>query len=86
MFHRWPLWMIWQVFSTECGTKSINLNVVTEQMMKSKKLKLNEVKCHVMHIGRKKSCPTLKVNGSEMSQVSDEKYLGQYVSKNKLDK
>ena len=68
--------------ATKCDTDSIKLNVKTEETMKAKKLKLNEDKCHVMHIGKTKSCPPLKINNKDMKDVDHEKYLGQYISSN----
>ena len=68
--------------ATKCGVDSIKLNVKTEETMKAKKLKLNEDKCHVMHIGKhtNANCPNLQVNDKQMKEVQHEKYLGQYIS------
>ena len=37
---------------SECGIDALKMNVKTSEMIKSKKLKLSEKKCHVMHIHR----------------------------------
>jgi hypothetical protein len=67
---------------SQCNVDSIKLNVKTEETIKSKKLKLNEEKCHIMHIGKQKLCPHLQINKTEMKHVQYDKYLGQYVASN----
>ena len=38
-------------------------------------------KCHKMHIGKKNTfCPTLKVHGSIMQEVTEDVYLGDIIS------
>ena len=38
-------------------------------------------KCHKLHIGRvTRDCPALKVHGTEMLEVKDDKYLGDILS------
>ena len=58
----------------------VKLNAQIEEKVKSKKLKLGEDKCHVLHVGKAKTCLNLQVHGIDMENVKSEKYLGQYIS------
>ena len=61
-----------------CGDESLNLNIITEEMIKAKKLRFNTDKCHVIHVGKSQhNCANLKVHGVTMKRVENEKYLGQ---------
>ena len=51
--------------SVTCENKSFLANVKVISFMESKKLKLNDKKCHKMHLVKTNSnCPSLKVHSS----------------------
>ena len=62
---------------TKCGIPSLITNNTLKNFIASKRLTLNEEKCHKFHIGGNEIiCPKLSVNQSEMKQVTQIKYLG----------
>ena len=72
---------------SKCGLESISLNTFITTQIELKRLKFHvpdavgKSKCHKMHIGRRDTlCPTLKVHGTVMQEVSEETYLGDIVS------
>ena len=74
---------------SKCGFNSISLNTFLTTQIELKKLRFHvaddkgKSKCVKMHIGRKnKFCPTLKVHGTNMPEVSQETYLGDILSSN----
>ena len=61
---------------TNCGIPSLNTNNTLKNFIASKRLTLNEEKCHKFHMGRHEIiCQKLSVNQSEMKQVTQIKYL-----------
>ena len=83
-----PLEMIDEVMALqECNNKSRKTNAVVNCFMDLEKLTLSEKKCHKIHMGKpNQSCPTLKVHGKEMSEVSHEKYLGDIIDNKATNK
>ena len=66
-----------------CGHNSLTLNTFINTQIELKKLKFytpdakGKSKCHVMHIGNDMGiCPKLKVHGTDMQKVTQERYLG----------
>ena len=51
------------------------MNSVINSFMETKKVTLNKTKCHNLHIGKKKQCPTLKVHGDIINNAEEVKYL-----------
>ena len=71
----------------KCGNQSLSLNTFINTQIELKKLRFHTTdakgksKCHKLHIGREtRDCPALKVHGTEMQQVKDDKYLGDILS------
>ena len=72
---------------SKCGFESISLNIFLTTQIELKKLRFHvadkkgKSKCVKMHIGKKHDlCPTLKVHGTIMPEVSQETYLGDILS------
>ena len=72
---------------SRCGFESVALNTFLTSQIELKKLKFHTAdkngksKCVKLHIGRKNAfCPTLKVHGTKMPEVSEETYLGDILS------
>ena len=66
----------------ECGVPSVEVNAYIKAKIESKKLYLNPKKCHKMHIGKEdKSCPDLKAHEENMEGTTEEKYIGDIISK-----
>ena len=66
-----------------CCEKAVQINVVINAFIGSKKLRLSESKCKRIHISKEKgndtNCPVLKVHDKEMSSTDKDKYLGDIV-------
>ena len=88
-----PLGMIDDLASVAyCGPKSVKLNAAINAKIGLKKLELNQKKCVKLHISKedRKSCDSqnmrkcafLKVEGNDMMEESEEKYIGDIVSAN----
>ena len=79
-----PLQMIDDVLTvSKCGSTSLAMNSLVNGFMLSKKLKLNQLKCSKIHVGRKSDmCPQLFVQNQEMKQSVQEKYLGDMLHQN----
>ena len=72
---------------SKCGIESLSLNTFINTQVELKKLRFHvpdikgKTKCHKLHIGRNhQSCPTLKVHGTIMPDVTEETYLGDILS------
>ena len=72
---------------SKCGAESIDLNIFMNTQIELKKLKFHtndkkgNSKCHKMHIGKSVGkCPTLKVHGTIMQEVTEDRYLGDIIS------
>ena len=68
---------------TKCNNSSKPLNVVINTFVNLNKMKLNENKCHSIHIGKVSNghrCPELTVDGKNMKPVNSEKYLGEIIA------
>ena len=66
---------------TNCGIDSIISNSVTNTFIESKRLMLGPNKSHRLHIGNKKqNCANLKVHGNDMSDSTQEKYVGDIIT------
>ena len=72
---------------SKCGEESMALNTFITTQIELKKLKFHvpdkhgKSKCHKMHIGKRNTfCPTLKVHGSIMQEVTEDVYLGDIIS------
>ena len=59
--------------SAQIELKKLRFHVADKHTGKSK--------CHKMHIGKKNTfCPTLKIHGTHMQEVTEDKYLGDVLS------
>ena len=72
---------------SKCGKDSLALNIFLTTQIELKKLRFHvpdksgKTKCHKIHIGRKnENCPTLKVHGTIMPEVTEDVYLGDILS------
>ena len=72
---------------SKCGFDSIALNTFLTTQIEMKKLRFHvadqagKSKCVKMHVGKQhKFCPTLKVHGTTMPEVTEETYLGDILS------
>ena len=83
-----PLYMIDDIVGiAECGHKSVKMNCFLNTKIEMKKLWMNKEKCHQIHVGAKKEmCPELIIHDSKMPKVSFDKYLGEMVSDDCLNK
>ena len=68
---------------SKCGSESLNLNIFINTQIELKRLRFHvtdkkgKSKCHKIHIGRSlDTCPSLKVHGTCMLEVSEDKYIG----------
>ena len=67
---------------SECGIKSIENNAYINAMFEMKNLKLNESKCHNIHVGKNQdNCVKLKAHEDILLNVDSDKYVGDIVSK-----
>ena len=71
----------------KCGKESLDLNTFLNAQIELKRLRFHvpdkngKTKCHKLHIGKpNKGCPSLKVHGTSMPEVSEETYLGDILS------
>ena len=73
-----PLQMVDDILGVQkCSPQSVQLNTVVNTFMEHQKLTLSKTKCHNIHMGKnRKSCPSLRVHDSKMSESNSEKYLG----------
>ena len=72
---------------SKCGNDSVITNAYIVTQIETKKLDLNEEKCHQMHIGCNDNidfCPQLKTHGEVMIKTDSESYLG-FSSENYLE-
>ena len=71
---------------TEYGPSPVKMNAYIQCKMNTKKHKLGESKCVIMHIrSQTSSCLSLKVNNTEMqrsAKVCKDKYLGDIITNN----
>ena len=72
---------------SKCGMDAIALNTYINTQIELKKLRFHvpdkdgKSKCHKMHIGEPSAtCPTLKVHGTVMENVTEDTYLGDIIS------
>ena len=81
-----PLGMMDDVLSvSKCGIKSIEMNAFINAKIEGKKLRLNEEKCHKIHVSSGKlknsKCDSkLLAHNKELKQVRQFKYLGDIAS------
>lgn len=55
------------LYPTKCNQDAIIANAKVNSFMESKKLEVNDKKCHKMHLGKvNKNCPSLSVHSSKM--------------------
>ena len=71
----------------KCGFESLALNTFLTTQIELKRLRFHvtdkkgKSKCHKMHVGKRNSfCPTLKVHGSVIQEVTEDTYLGDVLS------
>ena len=83
-----PLAMVDDLLAVSpCNIQSVSVNTFINTQIEMKKLKFHtpdingKSKCHKIHIGKENLlCPDLKVHGTKMGQVTDDKYLGDIIS------
>jgi hypothetical protein len=67
-----------------CGIQSIKKNAVMNSFIEQQRLTLSQSKSVVLHIGRKSkclaTCPTLKVQDTDMKTADSVRYLGDIIS------
>ena len=63
-----PLQMVDDIITiTKCDSEAVKMNATVNTFIETKKLKLAEKKCSVIHVGKKcGKCPKLKVHGQPM--------------------
>ena len=62
---------------TKCDPTAVAINSTVNSFIETKKLKLAEKKCSVIHVGKKcGDCPQLRVHDKKMHKASCLKYLG----------
>ena len=67
---------------SECGIKSVENNSLINAIFETKNLKLNQIKCHNIHVGNKEeNCVTLKAHEEILLNVDSDKYVGDIISK-----
>ena len=78
-----PLQMVDDILGIQkCNNKSLQLNTAINTFVNLEKLKLSKKKCNNIHVGAKNmQCPPLTINGSEMHNSEQEKYLGDILDK-----
>ena len=71
----------------KCGFESLSLNAFLTTQIELKRLRFHvadkngKSKCHKMHVGKRNDfCPTLKVHGSIIQEVTEDTYLGDILS------
>ena len=80
-----PLEMIDNIITaSNCGKQVIKTNAAVNTFIKLKKLKLSESKCARIHVGKGKcdQCLPIVVNKKPIKESYQEKYLGDYMTKN----
>ena len=72
---------------SRCGSQSQSLNTFINTQIELKKLRFHTTdakgksKCHKLHIGKQtRDCRALKVHGTTMKEVKDDRYLGDILS------
>ena len=72
---------------SRCGSQSQSLNTFINTQIELKKLRFHTTdahgksKCHKLHIGKQsRDCPVLKVHGTVMKEIKDDRYLGDILS------
>ena len=72
---------------SECGTKSVKMNVFIQAKIEGKQLELGHAKCFQLHVGKiTTECSKLSLHGKEMLTTNREKYLGDILTSNaKID-
>ena len=72
---------------SRCGSQSLSLNSFINTQIEFKKLRFHTIdakgnsKCHKLHIGKDThDCRALKVHGTDMIEVKDDRYLGDIIS------
>ena len=83
-----PLAMVDDILGiAECGQKSIALNVFINSKVEMKKLWMGAEKCHHIHVGNRENiCPDLIVHNDKMKRVAFDKYVGDVISEDCLNK
>ena len=67
---------------TKCDPTAVAINSTVNTFIETKKLKLAEKKCSVIHVGKKcGDCPQLRVHDKKMHKASSLKYLGDTIYK-----
>ena len=65
---------------TECDSTAIAMNSTVNTFVETKKLKLAEKKCSIIHVGKQhKDCPNLRVHQQQLHKNTSLKYLGDIV-------
>ena len=78
-----PLKMVNDVIcASKCGTQVVDSNTAVTSFVQLKKLQLSEKKCARLHVGQSKcdECPQILVNGQNIQESSQEKYLGDFLN------
>ena len=72
---------------SECGIKSVENNSFINAIFEMKNLRLNQIKCHNIHVGKKEeNCVTLKAHDDILLNVDSDKYVGDIISKDGKNK
>ena len=67
---------------TKCDPTAVAINSTVSSFIETKKLKLAEKKCSVIHVGKKcGDCPQLRVHDKKRYKASCLKYLGDTIHK-----
>ena len=77
-----PLGMVDDILTiSQCSPQAIAMNATVNSFVESKKLKLKQSKCSVIHVGKKSKCNELKVHGEKMHNTDSAVYLGDMIHK-----
>ena len=72
-----PLGMVDDILTiSKCSKQATVMNATVNSFVETKKLKLKRSKCSVVHVGRVRSCPDLKIHMEEMHKENSAVYLG----------
>ena len=72
-----PLGMVDDILTiSKCSTQATAMNATVNAFVETKKLKLKQSKSSVVHVGKRGSCPDLKVHMEEMHKENSAVYLG----------
>ena len=77
-----PLGMVDDILTiSKCSAQSTALNSTVNTFVETKKLKLKQSKCSVIHVGKNAECADLRVHNEKMHKKDSATYLGDIIHK-----